>query len=187
MNIIETKIPGVLIIEPKVFADGRGYFKETWNHQRFADAGLNMVFVQDNISYSQKGVLRGLHYQKPQTQGKLVQVLEGEVFDVAVDIRKGSPTFGQWVGEYLSAENHRQFYVPEGFAHGFCVVSDMAMFSYKCTDFYNARAEGGVAWNDPDIGIDWPVDDPILSEKDKAAVRLKDVGSDMLPDIGAGR
>ena len=165
----ETKIKGVYIIEPKVFGDNRGYFMETYNKEHFAEAGLTMNFVQDNESSSSKGVLRGLHFQTKHTQGKLVRVTKGEVFDVAVDLRKGSPTYGQWEGVVLSAENKKQFYIPEGFAHGFLVLSDHAIFNYKCTDFYCPEGEGGVLWNDPDIGIEWPldgIDNIILSEKE---------------------
>lgn len=174
----ETKIKGVYIIEPKVFGDNRGYFMETYNKEHFAEAGLTMNFVQDNESSSSKGVLRGLHFQTKHTQGKLVRVTKGEVFDVAVDLRKGSPTYGQWEGVVLSAENKKQFYIPEGFAHGFLVLSDHAIFNYKCTDFYCPEGEGGVLWNDPDIGIEWPlegIDNIILSEKDKIHPTLKDL------------
>jgi dTDP-4-dehydrorhamnose 3,5-epimerase len=181
MNVIVTKLADAVIIEPKVFGDSRGFFKETWSRLRYEEAGITLDFVQDNVSMSQKGVLRGLHFQHPHGQGKLVQVLRGEVFDVAVDIRVGSPTFGQWEGVMLSEENHRQFWVPPGFAHGFCVLSDLALFSYKCTDFYNASAEGGVIWNDPDIGIDWPIRDPQLSDKDTRFTRLSDIPKDRLP------
>jgi len=181
MNIIETDIEGVLIFEPKAFGDPRGFFMETWSRNRYTDAGLAVDFVQDNVSSSTKGVLRGLHYQYPQPQGKLVQVLRGEVLDVAVDICVGSPTFGTAVTCLLSEENHRQFYVPEGFAHGFCVLSEMALFSYKCTNYYNPRTEGGVLWNDPDLAIDWPMDEPALSEKDRICPRLKDIPKDQLP------
>ena len=181
MNITKADIEGVLIIEPKVYGDGRGFFMETWNRRQFDEAGLNMSFVQDNLSFSSRGVLRGLHYQNPQGQGKLVQVLSGQVLDVAVDIRRGSPTFGQWISCLLSEDNHRQFYVPAGFAHGFCVLSDTALFSYKCTDFYSPQTEGGVLWNYPDIGIDWPVDAPVLSEKDLNNPRLKDIPEEKLP------
>ena len=180
MNVIETTLPGVLVIEPRVFGDARGYFMETYNAQRYTQRGLEVGFVQDNLSYSRRGTLRGLHYQNPRPQGKLVYVLEGEVFDVAVDIRLGSATFGEWVGVRLSAENKRQFYIPPGFAHGFCVTSDTALFAYKCTDFYDAQADGGVCWNDPEIGIDWPVNDPLLSDKDRQAPRLKDVPRERL-------
>ncbi|MDY4077312.1 MAG: dTDP-4-dehydrorhamnose 3,5-epimerase [Clostridium sp.] len=174
----ETKIKGVYIIEPKVFGDNRGYFMETYNKEHFEEAGLTMNFVQDNESSSSKGVLRGLHFQTKHTQGKLVRVTKGEVFDVAVDLRKGSPTYGQWEGVVLSAENKKQFYIPEGFAHGFLVLSDHAIFNYKCTDFYCPEGEGGVLWNDPDIGIEWPlegIDNIILSEKDKVHPTLKDL------------
>ena len=181
MNIIETDIEGVLIFEPKAFGDPRGFFMETWSRNRYTDAGLAVDFVQDNVSSSTKGVLRGLHYQYPQPQGKLVQVLRGEVLDVAVDIRVGSPTFGRAVTCVLSEDNHKQFYVPEGFAHGFCVLSEMALFSYKCTNYYNPKTEGGVLWNDPDLAIDWPMDEPALSEKDRICPRLKDIPKDQLP------
>ncbi|SFM05193.1 dTDP-4-dehydrorhamnose 3,5-epimerase [Pelosinus propionicus] len=175
MNIIETKLQGAVIIEPKVFGDNRGFFMETWNKEKYEKAGLPFHFVQDNLSFSTKGVLRGLHFQNPNPQGKLVYVLQGEVFDVAVDIRAGSPTFGQWEGVILSSENKKQFYVPEGFAHGFCVLSEAALFAYKCTDRYNPQAEMGIMWNDPDIGIQWPMVAPILSAKDKENVRLRDI------------
>ena len=175
MNIISTKLAGVQIIEPKIFGDDRGFFLETWNEQKYQENGLNVSFVQDNMSFSRRGTLRGLHYQNPQPQGKLVSVLDGEVFDVAVDIRHGSKTFGEWVGVTLSGENKRQFYVPPGFAHGFCVTSDTALFAYKCTDFYNPQTEGNLCWNDPDLGIVWPIQHPVLSTKDAAAPRLKDI------------
>jgi dTDP-4-dehydrorhamnose 3,5-epimerase len=181
MEIITTEIEGLLIVEPNVFTDQRGFFAETWNRQRYAAAGLEADFVQDNLSSSSRGVLRGLHFQHPQGQGKLVQVLSGRVQDVAVDIRVGSPTFCRSVSCLLTGDNHRQFYVPAGFAHGFCVLSDTALFSYKCTDFYNPKTEGGVLWNDPDIAIDWAVADPILSAKDAACCRLKDIPKDRLP------
>lgn len=175
MKIIETKLPEVLIIEPDVFGDNRGFFMETWNQLRYGQAGLPTSFVQDNLSFSTRGVLRGLHYQNPNSQGKLVYVLQGEIFDVAVDIRVGSTTFGQWVGITLSRENKRQLFIPEGFAHGFCVISETALFAYKCTDFYNPEVEGGILWKDPDIGIKWPINTPVLSEKDKAYPMLKDI------------
>jgi len=181
MNIVQTDIEGVLIFEPKAFGDPRGFFMETWSRDRYTDAGLAVDFVQDNVSSSTKGVLRGLHFQYPQPQGKLVQVLRGEVLDVAVDIRVGSPTFGRAVTCVLSEENHKQFYVPEGFAHGFCVLSEMALFSYKCTNYYNPKTEGGVLWNDPDLAIDWPIDKPALSDKDRICPRLKDIPKDQLP------
>lgn len=181
MNLIETSIPGVLIIEPKVFGDQRGFFFETWQQKRYAEIGLPEQFVQDNLSFSRYGVLRGLHFQHPNEQGKLMYVMQGTVYDVAVDIRKGSPTFGQWTGVMLSAENRKQFYIPPGFAHGFCVLSYSALFTYKCTDFYNAAAEGSVLWNDPDIGIEWPVKTPELSTKDQNGIRLQDYPSELLP------
>lgn len=169
-NFISTELQGVLVIEPTVFGDARGYFLETYQKQEFAAAGIDKEFVQDNHSRSTKGVLRGLHFQKENTQGKLVRVIEGEVYDVAVDCRPNSPTFGKYVGVILSAENKKMFYVPEGFAHGFLVLSDTAEFCYKCTDYYTPAAEAGIAYNDPTINIAWPcIDCEIsLSDKDKA-------------------
>jgi dTDP-4-dehydrorhamnose 3,5-epimerase len=184
MNIIKTKLPGVLILEPKVFHDDRGYFLETWNSKRYEQTGIPGPFVQDNISFSKKGILRGLHFQYPQSQGKLIQVLSGEVLDVVVDICVGSPTYGQWVGELLSDSNHRQIYVPAGFAHGYCATSEAAIFSYKCTDFYNPATEHGIIWNDPDIGIEWPITQPVLSPKDESYHRLKDLPPEYLPQFG---
>ncbi len=184
MNRILTELEGVWIFEPKVFGDARGFFMETWNRQRYAEAGLDVTFVQDNVSRSQRGVLRGLHFQNPNAQGKLVQVLEGEVLDVAVDIRVGSPTFGRFAAVNLSDENFRQLYVPPGFAHGFCVLSETAIFAYKCTDYYTPSAEGGVLWSDPDLNIPWGIDQPQLSEKDNAYSRLKDIPEDKLPHYG---
>lgn len=181
-NFIKTSIEGVTIVEPTVFGDHRGYFMETYNKADFDAAGLNMVFVQDNESKSKKGVLRGLHFQKKNPQGKLVRVLDGEVYDVAVDLRKGSPTFGKYEGVVLSAENKRQFYIPEGFAHGFVVLSETATFVYKCTRLYDPKDEGGLFWNDPAIGIEWPTEklgngfEPLLSEKDTKNPLLKDLG-----------
>ena len=169
-NFMKTEIDGVYIIETGVFGDNRGYFMETYNYNDFKAAGLDMAFVQDNQSKSKKGVLRGLHFQKTHPQGKLVRVIKGEVFDVAVDIRKNSKTFKKWVGITLSEENKKQFYIPAGFAHGFLVLSDEAEFCYKCTDLYHPEDEGGIAWNDPTIDIKWPIDgidQIILSEKDK--------------------
>ena len=185
MKFIETSLPGCVIIEPQVFGDSRGFFYESYNESKYRDAGIDRRFVQSNVSRSARGVLRGLHYQWPHPQGKLVSVLEGEVYDVAVDIRRGSPTFGQWTGVMLTAENHRHFWIPEGFAHGFCVVSDYATFSYQCTDLYNAQADGGVRWNDPAIGIDGPVTDPLLSDKDSKAPLLADVADGRLPEYKA--
>jgi dTDP-4-dehydrorhamnose 3,5-epimerase len=185
MQVIATELPGAVVIEPRVFRDERGYFLETWNQRAYEEAGLNLTFVQDNLSCSTKGVLRGLHYQYPQGQGKLVSVVQGEVFDVAVDIRPGSPTFGTWAGVTLSEDNARRFYVPPWYAHGFVVTSESARFTYKCTDFYNQATEGGIRWDDPAIGIAWPVAAPILSEKDAAAPLLKDIPEDRLPPYRA--
>lgn len=175
MEIVPQPLADLLVIEPRVFGDERGFFFESWNQNRYAKAGLPSQFVQDNVSFSRQGSLRGLHVQNPRTQGKLVQVLQGEVFDVAVDVRQGSPTFGRWHGVTLSAENKRQLWVPPGFAHGFCVVSETALFHYKCTDDYSPSTEFTVLWNDPDVGIDWPVSNPTLSEKDQKGLRLRDV------------
>jgi dTDP-4-dehydrorhamnose 3,5-epimerase len=176
-KFIETSIEDVYIIEPTVFGDDRGYFMETYHQNEFKEAGLDLNFVQDNQSKSTKGVLRGLHFQYKNPQGKLVRVIKGEVFDVAVDLRKDSATYGKWEGVKLSEDNKKQFLVPEGFAHGFLVLSDEAEFTYKCTDFYDADDEGGILWNDPEIGIDWPLDDineVILSDKDKNWNGIKD-------------
>lgn len=168
MNVITTELPGVLIIEPRVHRDARGFFLETYHADRYREAGLDALFVQDNHSRSVRGTLRGLHWQIEHPQGKLVRALCGEIYDVVVDIRLGSPTFGRWVGAALSAENFRQIYAPPGFAHGFCVTSEIAEVEYKCTDFYDPRAERGLIWNDPDVAIAWPVADPILSARDQA-------------------
>lgn len=168
MNITKLEIPGVLLIEPKLFGDQRGLFCETFHVQRYAEAGITGPFVQDNYSRSVRGTLRGLHYQEPHAQGKLLMVVEGSVYDVIVDIRKGSPTFGKWYGVELSSDNHRQLYVPPGCAHGFCVTSEQAGFLYKCTDFYSPKDEHGIIWNDPALAIGWPVSTPILSAKDQA-------------------
>jgi len=177
MNIIETKIPDVKIIEPKVYGDSRGYFMESWQQAQFGRLVNERTFVQDNESLSLENTLRGLHYQTTNTQGKLVRVLSGEVFDVAVDVRKKSLTFGQWVGVFLSENNKRQLWIPEGFAHGFLVTSKSALFVYKCTDYYNPEAEVTIAWNDPDLDIKWPINEknPILSEKDRSGIYFKDV------------
>lgn len=177
LNVVKTSIEGVYIIEPTVFGDNRGYFMETYSKRDFEEAGLTMQFVQDNQSRSKKGVLRGLHFQTKHTQGKLVRAIEGEVFDVAVDLRPNSPTFGKWEGVVLSAENKKQFYIPEGFAHGFLVLSDRATFQYKCTDYYAPEFDGGVMWNDPDIGIKWPlegIEEVLLSDKDSKQQSLKE-------------
>jgi dTDP-4-dehydrorhamnose 3,5-epimerase len=181
VKVVETSLPGCVVVEPAVFGDDRGFFFETWNADRYGQQGLPTKFVQSNVSSSSRGVLRGLHYQWPNPQGKLVSVLEGEVYDVAVDIRRGSPTFGQWAAVILSAENKRQFWIPEGFAHGFAVLSERAIFSYLCTAQYDKAADAGVRWNDPAIGIDWPVSAPLLSAKDEAAPLLADIAPERLP------
>lgn len=173
-------LPDVLLIEPRVFGDARGWFFESWNRRRYADGGLERDFVQDNLSFSARGILRGLHFQNPRPQGKLVQVLQGEVFDVAVDVRRGSPSFGHWTGAILSGANRHQLYVPEGFAHGFCVLSDDALFSYKCTDYYAPEHEFSLRWDDPELAIEWPVTAPRLSAKDQAGRSLRELW-DILP------
>jgi dTDP-4-dehydrorhamnose 3,5-epimerase len=172
MEFRETDLPGVVIIEPDVFSDARGFFSETYHRRKYSEGGITAEFVQDNHSKSSERTLRGLHAQLKNPQGKLVRVIEGEIWDVAVDIRRGSPTFGRWVGVSLSAENQRQIYVPPGFAHGFCVVSPTAEVEYKCTAFYDPSDEISILWNDPQIGIDWPVRDPMLSARDKNAASL---------------
>ena len=181
MKIIETTLPGVLILEPKIFGDERGFFIETYSEKRYKNAGIPMTFVQDNHSHSSKGVLRGLHFQLNHPQGKLVRVVRGSVFDVAVDIRVGSRTFGQAAWVELSGENKRQFWVPPGFAHGFLVTSDTADFEYKCTDYYDPEDEGALLWDDPNLNIPWPVDSPVLSVKDSGAQCLKDIDTTQLP------
>ena len=181
MKIITTSIDGILIIEPKAFTDKRGFFMETYNQRKYIESGIDSIFVQDNLSYSLKGTVRGLHFQIENPQAKLVHVITGEIFDVAVDIRPGSATFGQWTGIHLSDKNRRQLYIPEGFAHGFCVLSDAAHFSYKCSDFYAPEDEGGIIWSDPDIGIRWPVENPIISEKDQQYPKLSDLTHEQLP------
>lgn len=180
MKVTPTAIPEVLLIEPDVFGDNRGFFMESWHKQKFTEQGLTVDFVQDNHSRSTKGVLRGLHYQLRQPQGKLVRVVTGCVFDVAVDIRRGSPTFGQWVGAELSENNHHQLYIPPGFAHGFCVMSGVTDFLYKCTAGYNPQDEHGIMWNDPAIGIRWPGDNFVISEKDAANGLLENM-TEVLP------
>ena len=178
MNIIDTKIKGAVIIEPAVFGDSRGFFLETYQVQRYLDqAGTDQPFVQDNHSRSAKGVLRGLHYQKTKPQGKLVRVVRGEVFDVGVDLRKDSPTFGCWQGVWLSEDNHRQLWLPPGLAHGFVVTSESADFEYKCTDYYDPEDEGCLIWNDPHVGIEWPLENPLLSDKDKAGLSFKELSA----------
>ena len=186
MKLKKTPIEGVLIIEPDIFSDHRGCFWESYHHKRYTAAGIKTEFVQDNISVSEKNTLRGLHYQHPNDQAKLLQVLQGEVYDVAVDIRYGSQTFGKWIGVTLSGENRLQLFIPTGFAHGFFVISDVAVFSYKCSDFYASENEGGILWSDPNIGIDWPTKTPLLSDKDMVCPCLKDVPRDRLP-IYTGR
>ena len=181
MKVTETALPGVLLVEPRVSSDARGWFVETWSAERYAALGISGSFVQDNLSESVRGTLRGLHLQHPHAQGKLVSCPLGSVLDVAVDVRRGSPTFGRWVAEELSAQNHRQLWVPAGFAHGFQVTSDVALFSYKCTDVYHPEAELGVRFDDPDVGVRWPVPAPIVSAKDLALPFLRDVAKERLP------
>ena len=181
MRFIEAGLPGLILIEPDVFEDQRGYFLETYHAKKYADAGIPGPFVQDNFSRSVRGTLRGLHYQRTRAQGKLVSAVEGVVFDVAVDIRSGSPTFGKWFGVELSAANKRQLYIPPGYAHGVCVLSEAAAFSYKCTDFYVPQDEGGLVWNDAAIGISWPLSSPLLSAKDQAYKCLADIPLTDLP------
>jgi dTDP-4-dehydrorhamnose 3,5-epimerase len=186
VNVVETRLPGVLVIEPRVFRDARGFFLESWHRDRYAEIGIDRAFVQDNVSYSTRGVLRGLHFQNPMPQAKLVSVLHGEIFDVAVDVRSGSPTFGQWVGETLCAESMRQLLIPEGFAHGFVVTGDSALVSYKCTERYFPEYDRCIRWEDPEIGIDWPVLDPALSEKDRSAPRLVELDKAQLHRFSHG-
>jgi dTDP-4-dehydrorhamnose 3,5-epimerase len=181
VKITSMNLPEVLLVEPKRFGDARGYFLETWHQERYAAAGIKLDFVQDNLSCSTQGILRGLHLQHPSAQGKLVYVLDGEVFDVAVDVRVGSPHFGKWTGALLSSEDHRQLWIPPGFAHGFCVTSATAMFAYKCTALYSVADEVGVAWNDPGLAIPWPITEPRLSAKDAALPRLAEVDPARLP------
>ncbi len=181
MKTILTKLPEVLILEPSIFTDNRGYFFESFQSARYVEHGISTTFVQDNFSHSNKNVLRGLHYQLQKPQGKLVSVTRGAVFDVAVDIRQGSPNFGHWVGVILNDQNHWQLYIPPGFAHGFCVLSDSADFIYKVTDYYDPKAEHGISWQDKSLGIEWPTNEPILSEKDAAYPNLAEVDSSYLP------
>lgn len=181
MKLIRTDLAGCVVIEPAVHGDARGYFYESFNAERYAAAGLDLSFVQTNVSRSARGVLRGLHYQWPNPQGKLVSVLEGEVYDVAVDIRAGSPTFGRWAAAILTAENHRHFWIPEGFAHGFAVLSDHATFLYQCTALYDRAGDAAIRWNDGDIAVDWPIAEPLLSDKDARAPFLADVPPQRLP------
>lgn len=181
MDVIETDIPGLKIFLPKVFSDSRGFFLETYSAKKYSERGVPEAFVQDNVSSSSHGILRGLHFQNPGSQGKLVTVLQGEVFDVAVDMRRGSPTFGKWHGLFLNGETKAQFWVPGGFAHGFVVTSETALFSYKCDDYYSPQSEFSLLWNDPDLGISWPIEAPMLSQKDGNARRLRDFKPDELP------
>lgn len=181
MKISKTELPGVILIEPDVFGDDRGFFLETWNRGRYRDVGIQDEFVQDNLSLSRRGVLRGLHFQNPHAQGKLVQVLQGEVWDVAVDIRLGSPNFKRWTAVYLSADTKRQFYIPPGFGHGFVVLSDTALFAYKCTDYYHAQSECSIRWDDPELAIDWPIEQPTLSSKDEGGYFLNTIPHEKLP------
>lgn len=181
MKVIETELPGCVVIEPQVFGDSRGFFFESFNCDKLAAHGLSPAFVQGNVSASSQGVLRGLHYQWPKPQGKYVSVIEGEVWDVAVDIRRGSPTFGKWTAVVLSAENKRHFWIPEGFAHGFVVLSERAVFTYLCTATYDAKADAALRWDEPSFAIDWPVSNPQLSDKDARAPLLADVAEERLP------
>jgi dTDP-4-dehydrorhamnose 3,5-epimerase len=181
MKYTETRLPGVLLIEPEVFSDDRGFFMETYHRKRYSKAGIDHVFVQDNCSHSRRGTLRGLHYQLEHAQDKLIHVITGEIFDVAVDIRIGSPTFGCWAGDYLSFQNKRQIFIPKGFAHGFCVLSESADVMYKCTDFYAPGDEYGIFWSDSTVNIDWPVKDVIISEKDSKNPKLLEVKEELLP------
>lgn len=189
MKVRQTDLPGCLVVEPDVFGDARGCFFETWNRARYAEHGIDFAVAQSNVSVSERGVLRGLHYQWPNPQGKLVWVLEGEVYDVAVDIRVGSPSFGRWTAAYLSAGNRRQLWIPEGFAHGFATVSERAVFCYLCTREYDARADANLRWNDAALAIDWPLSEPALSTKDAAAPLLGEIAAERLPvyrDPGLG-
>lgn len=181
MKVIETDLPGCLVLEPRVFEDARGSFYESFNHDKLAAHGLQPTFLQGNVSSSRRGVLRGLHYQWPRPQGKYLTVLEGEVWDVAVDIRRGSPTFSNWTAVVLSAGNRRQLWIPEGFAHGYVVLSETALVSYLCTATYDPEAETGIRWDDPRLAIDWPVAEPVLSSKDRRAQLLDDIAEDRLP------
>lgn len=187
MKVTEAQIAGVLLLEPSVFPDERGRFLETWNRRRYEEVGIPECFVQDNASYSRQGVLRGLHYQEPHRQGKLVSALFGAIWDVAVDIRQGSPTFGGWVGYTLSAENAHQLWIPEGFAHGFVVLSEEAVVQYKCTEVYHPEAEVTIRWDDPELSIDWPVGDPIISPKDLRGCLLREIPAERLPKAGSAR
>ena len=181
MKVLPTEIGAVVIIEPEVFGDQRGFFLESFQRRRYGESGIDTDFVQDNISFSVRNTLRGLHFQNPRGQAKLVQVLEGEIYDVAVDIRRGSPTFGQWTSALLSGDNHRQFFLPAGFAHGFCVISETALFMYKCSEYYAPESEAGICWNDPDLAIPWPIQNPILSQRDSNFPQLRAIDPNRLP------
>jgi len=183
MKVIPTNLEGVLVIEPRVFEDERGFFMETYHEQRYREYGIDRTFVQDNLSFSVKNTLRGLHFQRKKPQAKFVQVIAGEIFDVIVDIRPGSATFGKWEGFTLSDRNNRQVFIPEGFAHGFCVLSETAYVTYKNSDLYAPQDEGGIIWSDPSIGIDWPVKEPIISKKDGDHPRLRDLTDEQLPQL----
>ena len=185
MEVLPASLKDVLICQPQVFVDERGYFMETYQQERYEKSGICCGFVQDNLSRSARNTLRGLHYQHPRGQAKLIQVIRGEIFDVAVDIRLGSPSFGQWTGVTLSDENKRQLFVPEGFAHGFCVLSETAIVHYMCSDFYSPESEGGILWADPDVGISWPVDNPLISDKDSKYPVLRDISPGRLPGMEA--
>ena len=180
MKVSQTELTGVLIVEPDVFGDSRGFFMESWNQRRYGEQGVPTEFVQDNLSRSGKGILRGLHFQNPNPQGKLVSVLEGEVFDVVVDLRRESMTFGKWWGTTLSSVDKRQLYLPPGFAHGFCVTSESCLFHYKCTGYYDPKSEITLLWNDPEIGIQWPIEAPVLSEKDRKGLKLSEIPKERL-------
>lgn len=181
MKVTKLDLEGLLLIKPKVFGDSRGYFYESWNQKAFSELGLNLNFVQDNISYSKKGVLRGLHFQNPHGQGKLIQVLLGEVYDVAVDVRLGSSTFGKYQSLILSSENKSMFYIPPGFAHGFCVLSEEVVFNYKCTEFYRPASEQSILWNDSDLNIPWPIENPTISDRDREGVKWAEFEHDKFP------
>jgi dTDP-4-dehydrorhamnose 3,5-epimerase len=187
MNPERTLLKEIVIIEPEAFEDNRGYFMESYQETRYRDLGVGVRFVQDNLSYSRKGTLRGLHYQFPRPQDKLVQVIMGEIFDVAVDIRMGSSTYGHWTSALLSDRNHRQMFIPAGFAHGFCVLSETAYVLYKCSDYYSPENEGGVLWSDPDLAIPWPLQDPLISPKDAAHPRLRHIPQNRLPSLNNGK
>jgi dTDP-4-dehydrorhamnose 3,5-epimerase len=187
MKVLSASLPDILIIEPQIFSDERGFFMEIHHQRRYTDVGIDFIFVQDNLSLSTRGTLRGLHYQLQHPQAKLIQVIMGTIHDVAVDIRRGSPTFGHWTSIQLSGENKRQVFIPEGFAHGFCVLSDSALVIYKCTDFYAPHDEGGILWSDPALAIDWPTSEPLLSKKDRQFTCLADVPVERLPLFGESK